>query len=104
MIVSRKLILAKTNGHCAYCGVPLTLRTMRRDHVAPIIRYRNVRYSFSGRNGCVNPEAHSLDNIVPACDGCNRSKGPMDLETWRGSLRWPGWRNGIVFWFERYKA
>lgn len=26
----------------------------------------------------------------------------MDLETWRGSLRWLGWQRGVVFWMEKY--
>lgn len=101
MLVSRKQILAKTNGRCAYCGTPLTMRTMFRDHMEPLVRYRGVKFAFSGRNGCVNPENHNLDNIVPACRGCNDSKGSLDLETWRGSLRWIGWQKGIVFWMER---
>lgn len=75
---------------------------MRRDHVVPLVRFRGARFSFGGRNGCVNPENHNLDNIVPACDGCNTSKGSMDLETWRGSLRWFGWNTeGVTFYFEK---
>ena len=101
-MVSRRALYAKYGGRCAYCGEQLPKHGWHRDHVAPIIRYRGVRYSFSGRNGCKNPELHTVENIVAACAACNLDKGNMDLETWRGSLRWLGWQRGIVFWFERY--
>ena len=101
MIVSKKKILAKTQGRCAYCGKALTLRTMRRDHVEPIVRFRNVRWTFSGRYGCKHPERHTLANIMAACDKCNTDKGPFDLETWRASLKWLPLGQSVVFYFER---
>jgi len=103
MIVSKKKVLAKTSSRCAYCGKALTLSTMHRDHIVPLIRHRGVKYAFSGRNGCKYPERHTLENIVAACRTCNLDKGPLDLETWRASLKWPGPRP-IVFWFEKYKS
>ena len=96
----RKTLLAKTGGRCAYCGCVLDGR-WQRDHVEPLVRYRNVRWTFSGRTGCKYPERHRPDNLVAACMDCNRSKGAMDLETWRGTLRWLGWRKGVVFYFEK---
>lgn len=104
MIVSKKRVLARYGSRCSYCGASLTLRTMRRDHVAPLVRFRGVRWSFSGQSGCLHPERHNLENIVPACARCNTDKGAMDLDTWRAGLRWPGWRSGVIFWFEKYKA
>jgi len=101
MIVSKKRVLAKTGSRCAYCGGALTLRTMQRDHIAPLCRYRNVRWTFSGRFGCKYPANHRLDNIIACCKPCNMSKGSMDLSTWRASLKWPGWKTGIVFYFEK---
>ncbi len=103
MRVSRKALLAKYDGRCAYCGKRLPPHGWHRDHIEPLLRYRDARYSFSGRNGCKHPERHEETNIVAACATCNKDKGSMDLETWRGALRWLGWRNGIVFWFERCK-
>lgn len=102
MIVSRKKLFAKYNGRCAYCGKPLG-RSWERDHVQPIVRFRNVRWTFSGRHGCKYPERHVLENIVPACKPCNTDKGPLDVETWRASLRWPGSSptKPVVFWMER---
>lgn len=102
-IISRKALYAQYGGRCAYCGVPLPKHGWHRDHVEPLIRWRGVKWTFSGRKGCSNPEAHRADNIVAACVACNKDKASADLETWRGSLRWPGWRQGIVFWFERYQ-
>lgn len=102
MILSRKKLLARYGGRCAYCGVNLPKYGWQRDHVEPLIRHKGRRYSFSGRYGCKNPEAHRADNIVAACAPCNKDKGAMDLETWRASLRWLGWNTtGVVFWFER---
>jgi len=103
MIVSRKKLLEKQGSKCAYCGRSITLRTMHRDHVIPIRRYKGVRYSFSGRHGCVNPGAHNADNIVAACKDCNMSKGALDVETWRASLRWLPLGKPIIFHFEKYK-
>lgn len=103
MLISRKNLFAKYGGRCAYCGHVLPQRGWHRDHIEPILRHRGKRWTFSGRNGCSNPAGHRADNIVAACAACNLDKGNMDLETWRGSLRWLGWQRGIVFWFERYK-
>jgi 5-methylcytosine-specific restriction endonuclease McrA len=60
-------LLAKYDGHCAYCGkeVKLTL-----DHVIPL--------SKGGK--------HSIDNVVPACLHCNDSKGARTPEQWLQSL------------------
>jgi 5-methylcytosine-specific restriction endonuclease McrA len=99
----RKKLFAKYGGRCAYCGAPLPKYGWHRDHIEPLIRHRGKRYSFSGRNGCVNPQNHRADNIVACCRSCNLDKGNLDLETWRGCLRWLGWQRGIVFWFERCK-
>lgn len=101
MVVSRKKLHAKYGGCCAYCGRPLG-RSWHRDHVEPLIRHRGERYTFSGRNGCKNPENHNAENIVAACEACNMDKGNLDLETWRHSLKWIG-SKPVVFWFEKYK-
>jgi hypothetical protein len=69
---------------------------MQRDHVQPIIRYRGVRWSFSGRHGCKYPALHCLANIVPACRACNKDKSNLDLETYRGCFE-----PGHVFYFEK---
>lgn len=50
-------------GVCAYCNQPATLTV---DHVEPV-----------ARGG-----AHAPDNIVPACQPCNSSKGSKPLLVW----------------------
>jgi 5-methylcytosine-specific restriction endonuclease McrA len=56
-------ILAEANGHCAYCGKEAKLTL---DHVVPLAR--------GGK--------HSKDNVVPACNHCNCSKGKKTVEEW----------------------
>ena len=51
-------------GRCAYCGVSPNVLT--QDHVVPV-----------NRGG-----AHSIDNIVPACQPCNSSKGDKLFDEW----------------------
>jgi 5-methylcytosine-specific restriction endonuclease McrA len=102
-VPSRKAIAAKTNGCCAYCGT-LLKPGWQRDHRVPLIRYRGVKWSFGGYHGCKNPEAHTFENIFAACRVCNKDKGALDVETWRASLKWPGWQKGVVFYFEKLQG
>lgn len=51
-------------GCCIYCGkVPDSLHL---DHITPV-----------SRGGCTEPS-----NLVPACQGCNSSKGALPLSVW----------------------
>lgn len=100
--IARKGLKNRYGGKCAYCGRPLA-RGWQRDHIEPLVRFKNVRYSFSGRHGCKYPERHTATNIVACCAPCNKDKGAMDLATWRASLKWPPLGRPVVFWFERYK-
>lgn len=104
MLISRKTLLSKYQGRCAYCGRPLPKHGWHRDHVEPIGRHRGKRYTFGGRNGCKHPENHRADNIVAACRSCNLDKAGFDLETWRASLMWPPLGKPVVFWFEKCEA
>ena len=88
MRITRKAVLARTNSRCGYCGKKLT-RGWQRDHVAPLVRFKNVRYSFSGSTGCKFPQNHRIENIVAACRACNKDKSNLDLETYRGCFE-PG--------------
>lgn len=58
-------ILAEAQGHCAYCDKEAKLTL---DHVIPL--------SKGGK--------HSKDNVVPACEHCNCSKGNKTVEEWLG--------------------
>ena len=57
------------DGECAYCHVQLG-DSFDWDHVVPVSR--------GGR--------HSVGNLVPACQTCNRSKGAKLLVEWRRGL------------------
>lgn len=54
----RELILKKSGGRCAHCGISLTLSTMEKDHAIPI--------SKGGSS--------DVENIVPLCSKCNKEK------------------------------
>ena len=62
-------ILRQFNYECAYCLKKL--RRLTKDHVVPL---------HLGGN-------HTASNIVPACRGCNSSKGKFTLEEWFGQTR-----------------
>jgi len=93
----RTAILAKTNGHCAYCGTPLNGR-WQVDHMHPIIR--SSRYA-TDENGqfirdewgrkltekyVTHPERDTFDNLWPACCSCNNYKNGNPLESFRKSI------------------
>lgn len=56
-------------GRCAYCG--RLSQSLEMDHVVPL--------------ACGG--AHALDNVVPACRPCNRSKGGKLVADWREDRR-----------------
>ena len=56
----RAMLLTEFGGLCAYCGASITEATMEQEHI-------------------LNRADFPLDgylNLVPACQGCNRKKGP----------------------------
>lgn len=57
-------LLKEFNHRCAYCGKQKEY--LEHDHVVPV--------SKSG--------SHTINNIVPACRGCNRSKRARYIEEW----------------------
>lgn len=57
-------IKAEFDNRCAYCSKPDDALTM--DHIVPLIK--------GGR--------HDVDNVVPACQKCNDSKGSKTMVIW----------------------
>lgn len=57
--------LSRAGHRCAYCSVRLA--TVQWDHVMPL--------SAGG--------THSIGNLVPACERCNKSKGSLTVMEWR---------------------
>lgn len=76
----RKLVYAKYNGHCAYCGCEIPEKGFNVDHLHCI---RNYEYTeeFTGI------DVHDISNLMPSCGSCNRYKATMDLETFRKELQ-----------------
>lgn len=66
-------VLSKSDGHCFYCGILLTVSTMVRDHFIPI--------SGGGLN--------RLENSVAACPTCNGIKSDLSIEQFRTALKQP---------------
>lgn len=66
----RKEVLSKYNGHCAYCGNLLDMKTLRVDHFHP--------HYLGGED--------TLDNYMPACYKCNFYKSTLRLEEFREQM------------------
>jgi len=71
MKIDRQKVLNKYSGHCAYCGKPITLKTMQVDHIVPQAR----RWKLA--------DVHDYSNLNPACRMCNHYKRASSLETFR---------------------
>jgi 5-methylcytosine-specific restriction endonuclease McrA len=62
--ITEKEIARLRNSACVYCG---DCKQIELDHIIPIARGGN----------------HSIGNIAPACQKCNRSKGAKTITEWR---------------------
>jgi hypothetical protein len=67
MKINRQQVLDKYDGHCAYCGCELTLKTMQVDHK------KSKRYGGTDE----------FKNLMPSCRLCNHYKRANNLETFR---------------------
>jgi len=104
----REIIFNKTNGHCAYCGTGIILKSMQVDHLKSLFK--------DGTN--------DINNLLPSCRPCNRRKGTFDIEQFRLEIqnqvsvlnkKYATYRNAlrfgqiiencepIVFYFEKYR-
>ena len=70
MKIDRQKVYDKYDGHCAYCGKPITIKDMQIDHI------------LSKRNGGTD----DIDNLNPSCRLCNHYKRAADIETLRNDL------------------
>lgn len=104
----REKVLAKFGGRCAYCGCPLTMKTLQVDHIHSFYVYGDVQ---------------DLDALFPACRQCNYMKMEQTVNQFRRHLmKMLGTMHGqsatfrmmerygfidhtrppIAFWFEKY--
>lgn len=67
MKIDRQKVYDKYNGHCAYCGKPITIKDMQVDHILP------------KRNGGTN----DIDNLNASCRLCNHYKRANSIESFR---------------------
>lgn len=73
----REELKQKFGGNCSYCGVNLGDK-WQADHLEPIRR--------NGDGTCLNPENDVIENLMPACNICNKNKHSFTLEFWRIQL------------------
>jgi 5-methylcytosine-specific restriction endonuclease McrA len=75
----REQVYNKYDGHCAYCGQPITMREMQVDHLVPLARGVPDKWLQEKRG------TNDIDNLMPACRMCNFYKGRdrLDLFRWK---------------------
>lgn len=69
----REIIKNKFDNKCAYSGTPLE-DDWQVDHIIPIIRYKKK---------VINPQYHTIDNMVPTQKIINNYKRDLNLESFR---------------------
>ena len=73
----------KYGGHCAYCGVSITLTQMQADHIVPL-RRNDSEQQLKKWN--VTKGSDDLENLNPACARCNKWKGTFSVEEFRAII------------------
>ena len=68
----KERVFNKCDGHCAYCGKQLTIKTMQVDHFHPKLH----------ADLCPIP-IDDYCNLLPACRSCNFYKNAMNLRMFR---------------------
>ncbi len=78
--IDRQEVYNKCSGHCAYCGVEITIKQMQVDHIKPLYRNDNVEtLEVWG----VERGTDEMDNLNPSCARCNKWKSTFSLEMFR---------------------
>ena len=80
----RNDVLAKNDGRCYYCGIPLSDR-WHVDHFKPVLRGCGAPDS-TGKRGLLHEDRETFENLVPSCVGCNLFKSTYDVEFWRSEI------------------
>ena len=70
MPIDRQAVYKKYDGHCAYCGRPISFKEMQVDHFIP-------------KNGWGEHGTDDMTNLMPSCRMCNHYKRANSLETFR---------------------
>jgi 5-methylcytosine-specific restriction endonuclease McrA len=84
MKIDRQQVYDKCSGHCAYCGVEITLKQMQVDHIQPL--YRNDD-DITLQGWGVERGTDDMDNLLPSCSRCNKWKSTYTLEKFRETIQ-----------------
>ena len=82
---TRIKILNKSNGRCFYCGDDFSNSKCEIDHFLPFSIHKDG----------------TTDNLVAACNSCNRLKSNGSIESFRKLLEQQH-KRPIIFFFEHY--
>jgi 5-methylcytosine-specific restriction endonuclease McrA len=82
------VVYDKFNGHCAYCGCELELKSMQVDHIFPQAKNHWVGSEKMQQFTDVKipNDINDISNLNPACRACNYEKRDNNLETFRENL------------------
>jgi 5-methylcytosine-specific restriction endonuclease McrA len=80
MKINREDVYSKCDGHCAYCGVEITLKQMQVDHIEP--HWHTLTEQQAKKSG-INKGSHDISNLNPSCSRCNKWKSTWTLEQFR---------------------
>jgi 5-methylcytosine-specific restriction endonuclease McrA len=78
--IDRQQVYDKCDGHCAYCGVEITLKQMQVDHIQP--HWHTFTEQQASQSKIVKG-SHDLDNLNPSCARCNKWKSTYSVENFR---------------------
>jgi len=79
--INRGEVYQKCGGHCAYCGVEITIKQMQVDHIVP--HWHTCTDEEVKRMGRTKG-GHEIDNLNPSCARCNKWKSTFSVEQFRG--------------------
>jgi len=81
--IDREEIYNKCNGHCAYCGVEITIKQMQVDHIEP--HWRTLTETQAQKSK-IKKGSHEIENLNPSCSRCNKWKSTYSLESFRNVI------------------
>lgn len=83
MKINRQEVYGKCDGHCAYCGVEITLKQMQVDHIEP--HWHTLTEQEAQRSN-IKKGSHEIENLNPSCARCNKWKSTYTLEQFRNVI------------------
>lgn len=84
MKINREEVYTKCSGHCAYCGIEITMKQMQVDHIEPHWHTLTEQQAIKAK---LVKGSHNIDNLNPSCARCNKWKSTYSLETFRDIIQ-----------------